>query len=532
MSVRGRVRAAVATLVALATLAIAAGNGHSPLDIQAGPAATTLAGTVPLAAAAVAGYAVLRPRIAYLLILLLAAYWDMAQISWQVGAVQVIAQTIFIVALVLGVALADDAGRGRTAVWLRSLQNRGDWTPIRAAGLALVALLALALVGTALSPDVTTSATVLLHGILEPVAMGLLLFALRPTTRTLAVLAIVLAVSVALGGALNMVQTLPTMHALSVLQSDRLLFSRLTFFNVGILGEMLAMAMPLLLAGLLGRHRLGLGRTAVIFLLAALLVSLAALFLTFSKSAWLSASGAALLLLLLLVRSWRRRAAIVFVAGVLSTAVVPWPAFVLQVAPPLNSAYRSVMVSLIGESRFDSWNPATLSGRGSLLERFYATRAAVEMAIDHPLLGIGLDRFGSEYAGRYKPVEAHLALDSAHSMWAEDAAELGFPALACVLLIYAAAAWALWRVYRAPPDELTRLFAAAFLAALVAWLLVATAFAGDMYRPWRNMASDFVMMAVVTAAAFALYRHVRGVAAGGDPTGLAAGDEQPPATAA
>jgi hypothetical protein len=44
------------------------------------------------------------------------------------------------------------------------------------------------------------------------------------------------------------------------------------------------------------------------------------------------------------------------------------------------------------------------------------------------------------------------------------------------------------------------------LASLVAWLLVATAFAGDMYRPWRNMSSDFVMMAVLTAAAFALSR--------------------------
>ena len=38
---------------------------------------------------------------------------------------------------------------------------------------------------------------------------------------------------------------------------------------------------------------------------------------------------------------------------------------------------------------------------------------------------------------------------------------------------------------------------------------VATAFAGDMYRPWRNMASDYVMMMVLVASAFALYRLAR-----------------------
>ena len=67
----------------------------------------------------------------------------------------------------------------------------------------------------------------------------------------------------------------------------------------------------------------------------------------------------------------------------------------------------------------------------------------------------------------------------------------------------------MWRIYMAPPDAATRLLAATLLASLAAWLVVATAFAGDMYRPWRNMSSDFVMMAVLTAAAFALARAVR-----------------------
>jgi hypothetical protein len=45
---------------------------------------------------------------------------------------------------------------------------------------------------------------------------------------------------------------------------------------------------------------------------------------------------------------------------------------------------------------------------------------------------------------------------------------------------------------------------------MLAWFVVATAFAGDMYRPWRNMASDFVMMSIVMGGAFALYRSVHG----------------------
>ncbi len=61
---------------------------------------------------------------------------------------------------------------------------------------------------------------------------------------------LVLALSVAIGGALDMVQTLATVRSLSVLQDQRLLFSRITFFNVGLFGEMLAMAVPLLLAAL------------------------------------------------------------------------------------------------------------------------------------------------------------------------------------------------------------------------------------------------------------------------------------------
>ena len=516
--VRPSLRSAVSIAAFVAALAIAALNEHAPLDIRPGPLGHALAAGIPLLAALVAAYAVARPWPALVFVLLLTPCWDAAQVSWELGPVQVILQTVFIVALALGVLLdaAHDDAVPKASTRAASALRPAPAARVRAAtfashrvGLAAtVALLCLATVSTLRSPDVEGSLTVLTHGIFEPVAMGVLLLILAGSRRRLALVLIALCLSVALGGAINMIQSIPAFGSLGELQANRLLFSRLTYFNVGLFGEMLAMAAPMILGALAARRQLGLGRRAVSILTIALAMSAAALFLTFSKSAYLATAGGIVTFFLLLATTWRRRASIVLVSVALSAFVVPWPALVLQVSPTLESAYRSTMVKIVGASRYYSWDPAKLSGRGSLVERLLATEAAVHMAADHPILGIGLDQFKSDYVGGYKTAAAHLSLDSAHTFWPEVAAELGIPALVLVVLIFASAMLALWRTYRAPPDETTRLLTLTVLASLVAWLLVATAFAGDMYRPWRNMSSDFVMMAVLTAAAFALSRGV------------------------
>jgi O-antigen ligase len=515
------VRAVAACFACAAVLLVTAFNEHDPYDVGAGLVTRVVAGLVPLVAGALAGAAVLRPKVGYLGILLLTPVVDVAQVHLTVGPVQVISQTVLLAALCIGLALRDaelqpeprpEPARGRAAEGAGTDATGpppgSGWrsrVPLPAAAAAATLLfLTVAALSTAASPKVETSTTVLLHGILEPVGMGAVLLALRPTRRDVVLVAVVLGVSVALGGLLNMIQTLGEVRTLSGLQAQRLLFSRITYFNVGLFGEMLAMAMPLLLAALVARRRLDLRRSVVLLLAAAMVTALASLFLTFSKSAYLATAAGSLLLLLLIVHSWWRRASIVLAAVLLSGAVIPWPALFLRVSPPLEEAYRSAVVSLVGQSRYDSWDPSTLSGRGSLLERWYATRAAVAMAVDHPLLGIGLDQFKTQYVGRYKPPEADLDLDSAHTFWPEIAAELGLPALALATLVFAAAALSLWRLYRSPPDEATRILAATLLAALVAWLMVATTFDVDLYREWRNMSSDVVMMAVITAAAFAL----------------------------
>ena len=515
------VRSAAAATAFASTLAIAALGAHAPLDIQPGLPARMLAGTVPFVAAVLAFYAVQRPWPAFLAIVLLTPVLNAGQVSWGIEWFQVILQTVLLLWLTAGYLLRDEPrpharfGRRSQANAAPGNANAGPSArAIEFAGrhlgpLATIALLALASISTLASPDVLTSALVLVHGIFEPVAMGLLLLAFRPTRLQLMQVLAVLGLSVALGGLINMAQSIPAFGSLSALQSRRLLFSRLTYFNVGLFGEMLAMAAPLLLGAVLFRRRLGLGRYAIVVLVAALVVGGASLFLTFSKSAYLATAAGVLVFLLLVVRTRQMRLRIVGAAIAVSAMVMPWPAFFLQASPDLAALYRNAMVHVMGSSRYESWDPSRLSGHGSVVERVYATEAAVAMAADHPWLGIGLDQFGEMYQGEYKSTDSHFAADSAHTFWPEIAAELGIPALVLVVLIFASAMLALWRLCLSPPDATTRLLAITLLASLVAWLAVATAFAGDMYRPWRNMSSDFVMMALVTAAAFSLDRAAR-----------------------
>ena len=513
---------AVAGLAFVATLVISARNEHAPYDIHPGTLAVLLAAVMPVVAAAVAAWAVRRPWPAFVAILVLTPCFDAAQVAWQVGNVQVILQTVFVVALATGWLLGRSTvgAPGSTANAAppidrprfsldRLRQDLRALDTLEVAALATAALLALAGLSTLLSPSIGNSATVLTHSILEPIAMALLFFAFGPTRRRLIVVLLALGISVALGGAIDLVQTLPSGGGLAALQANRLVFSRLTYFNVGLLGEMMAMAAPLVVGALLCRKTLGLSRAIVAVLLVSALVAVPALFLTFSKSGWLATAGGILLCVLLLVETWRRRAAIVLGSALVSAFVVPWPALILQFVPPANDAYRSVMVSIMGQSRFDSWNPATLAGQGSLSERFYATQGGIRMALDHPLLGVGLDQFQTQYAAHYKPSQAKDIADHAHSWLPEIGAEMGLLVLALVLVIFAAAGLGLWRVYRAPPDPAMRVLAAILLSALAAWVVVATAFGGELYRPWRNMSSDYVMMILIVAAALALPRVAR-----------------------
>lgn len=524
----------LATIAFILTFRLVASNSHIPPPIIEGAAIKALVAAVPYVAAAMAALAILRPWPGFLAILLLTPVWDAAQVSWYWGGpngFQVILQTAFVLALGVGclvsrrrppashsdpwpvsqpdkLALTDQlVPSGLQPIPDRPGGLRSGST-IRAVGAAaLIGFIALALLSTYYSPSVSQSRLILAHGLLEPIAMGLILLGLRPGRRDLALVAIVLGVSAAIGCLINIVQTVPGSPTLALLQARRLYFSVLTYNNVGLLGELLSMVVPLIIGILLARRSFRLPRWMTALVFVALLACLAGMFLTFSKSAWLAAAVAATLLVLLAAPTWRSRTAIALAATVASAFVIPWPGLVLQSVPGLDNAYRTVMVQIEGKARFDSWNPATTSGGGSVLFRLRAAEAGLHMAVDHPILGVGLNQYHRYYMAGYAVAPASSRVNHAHSMWPELAAELGFPAMGLVALIYAAALLGLWRVYRDPPDRATRLLAVTFMAALTAWVVCATAFGTDIYRPERNMSSEVVVMAVVTAAAFALARY-------------------------
>jgi O-antigen ligase len=518
--------AALAALAFGVTFIIAASNGHTPARVDEVAAVRAMVFAVPFVAAALAALAIFRPLPAFLGILLFTPVWDAAQIDWSLGGFPITIQTVFVVALGVGCLVwrlrTRTSGREATARDPASQVATGglprsssELIAPGVAGVALIAILMLALLSTYFSPSVSQSSVVLVHGIIEPIALGLILLALRPSRMDLARVAIVLGVSAGLGCAINIIQTVPGAPSLAALQARRLYFSLVTYDNVGLLGDLLAMAVPLLVGVLLARRSLRLRSSTSTLLLLGLAACLAGLFLTFSKSAWLAASFATALLALLAVRSWPGRLTIVAAAGVLSAIVVPWPALVLQLAPNLNSTYRVAMVRIEGARRFDSWNPATVAGQGSVMFRLRAAEAGLHMAVDHPLLGVGLNQYKRYYLAGYSLSPIDLHIDHAHSIWPELAAELGFPAMALVALLYAAALLALWHVYRNPPDSATRLLAATFIAAIVAWVIVSTVFGTDIYRSPRSMASEIVTMTVLMAAAFSLAwssRHGRTVA--------------------
>ena len=518
-------RAVASAFLLLAVAILAAKNQHAVVGISYGPAVIAVRSIVPMTAAFVVLLCLYRPWPGFLAAVALTPVWDTSQTEIMLGQVQVILQTVFAVALIFGCVLqyatarhnrvlldllasksqSKDLIRGRTAV--RGLSHR--YSSYMFAQVGATAFVAFAILSTLASRDLANSATVLLHGILEPFAMGAILIWLRPSRRGLMLAAAALGIGIALGTAINLMQAFDQFKTPAMVLSNRLVFAFPTYNNVGNFAIIAALVVPLLAGLIAGRRRLRISDPLAAVLGVVLVLDLTGLFFSLSKSAWLSATVGLVVLLLMVLRTWRTRLSVLGAAAILSAVLIPWPALVLQVSPPLNNAYRTAVVSLVGEARFDSWNPATLAGHGSMVERFYAVEGGVKMALDRPLLGVGLDEFGNYYLWHgYRPEGAKDTLDHAHSLLPEVAAELGLPALTFLVVIITAAMWAMWRSYRTARDQATRILAATLLAAIGTWLLAATAFGVDIYRQVRDQSSDVVAAAVLIAMAVALARLV------------------------
>lgn len=494
-----------AAFFVLARSPILYGTVRAPLDILPGGAAQTLAILAPLPAALTAALCVLAPWEGLLVLLLLTPWFDAAQVGWWIGPLQVLGLTVFLAALLAGVALRLRDPEGRARLSTRAADHRLVF-------LGGLVLLGLATLSTALSADVGASGPVWLHGVLEPLVLGLLALLLVPDLRGLRLALLALGCSAALGGLINLVQTIPTVPSLLALQDhDRAIFSRLTYFNVGLFGEILAMAIPLLAAALVARRPWTGRRLATPVLAAALAICLICLYLTFSKSGWLAAGIALLVLALAWVRTGRARLAVAAAAVAVSMLVAPWPILVLRpVAPPLASMYAAAMTEIWGPARLATWDPSTAAGEVSITERLYASGAALRMALDHPLLGVGLDRFKAEYGGPYRDPRATVVLDAAHDLLPNLAAELGIPFAVLVAAAMAAAVMSAWRAWRRASEARLRLLAAGLGSSVLAWWIVSATFDPDLYRTWRLMASDIIFAAVLIGLALALPRLAEG----------------------
>jgi probable O-glycosylation ligase (exosortase A-associated) len=82
---------------------------------------------------------------------------------------------------------------------------------------------------------------------------------------------------------------------------------------------------------------------------------------------------------------------------------------------------------------------------GSAMGRLNAWQAAIEMANDSPVVGVGLDNFlfsFSDYAP--DPDDVHVA----HNTWLQVLAEAGYTGLGIYALLFVATIWTIWRVRR------------------------------------------------------------------------------------
>jgi O-antigen ligase len=435
--------------------------------------------------AAIAALAALRPWPALLIWIVCMPFFTAARIGPVVGWVQVTSSTVILATLIFAALLG--FRRARPAVAPLPLLLGG-----------MIALLAV--LSTAASPDFSTSVSITLHGVLEPVGIGVVLLLLRPGLRGLVALGVAMSASVAIAGLVNLAWMATVVRALGDFQLHRGELGRVTYFNVGLFGGILVVVLPLLaiafarpalLVEALERATSGLAaatpaRVARLVWLASwatLCLVLLLIDLTFSKSAWIAALVVGLALVAAVPATWRGR-----VIGVAGVAVVA--AFFI-----LTSAVTYAPAS----DRPGSLDPTSVEGSYSVTERLLATEAAAHMAIDHPIIGVGPGLYGAAYRTSYANPQIKEAVQSAHDMIPNVAAEYGLPLALVFSATVLAALWSALRRWRAGAG-LGALLALGFGLSLVGFMIVATLFGTDLYRAYRYMNTDLLYLGLILGA--------------------------------
>lgn len=149
-----------------------------------------------------------------------------------------------------------------------------------------------------------------------------------------------------------------------------------------------------------------------------------ALFLTMARSYYISLSLSILILMFLKSWRWFITGGLVFVA--ISVLILSFP-------NPVNSRFRTI-------------SPTNSSNK----ERIYIWKAAIEMAKEHPLAGIGKGNWGEEAKKNYYPrfeKEWHYSENSyahAHNSFLTSLAETGVIGLVLFIYFWFSVAWVLF----------------------------------------------------------------------------------------
>jgi O-antigen ligase len=490
---------------------------------------------VPLAAAlgvmavgiAVAALAAYRPWPALLAWILAMPFFTAARLGPFVGWIQLTPSTVILAALACSILLglrrrsgSDERAAARpprSIVWLLAVGG---------------AMALLAVVPTAISPDLSTGIPITLHGVLEPILIGLVLVALRPTTRQLAALGAAMAASVAIAGAVSLGRMLTIVHSFGDFQNLRAELGRVTYYNVGILGGMLVIVVPFIVIALVRPGpfatfiQRAAGSTAALIrresssvtsaqearepaprvewwvrITSGLVLALVLLvtYLTYSKSALIATLAVFVGLALMVPGSWRGRSVACVAVLIASALVVPYG----DLAAIATGHSSSSTTTTPTNDRQNSFDPNSPEGEVSITERYIATKAAIAMTIDHPLFGVGPGLFGVEYAGPYHDPQAKEVLQSPHDLLPDVSAEYGLPLAVLLALVVIAALVEAWRLWKSS-GGLAGLLALAFGLSLLAFMIVATLFGTDLYRAYRYMNTDMLYFGLVLGSIAAL----------------------------
>ncbi len=171
-----------------------------------------------------------------------------------------------------------------------------------------------------------------------------------------------------------------------------------------------------------------------------LAVMLAALLMSWSRGAWLGVGAA--LVITIVVQS--RRA---FVLSVITAFVLTFIILLssINIIPSVIAERFSGIGDYFGV--FDVRGIKVDDANFAIVERMAHWQAAMEMYVDHPVLGIGIGNYAPVYPAYALPRWSD-PLGHAHNYYLNIAAETGTIGLLAYLLLWGAAVWQGWRAVR------------------------------------------------------------------------------------